>query len=330
MGSQRFTAGGVYKLPALLVYQLMNAMKRQAKLDVAKYATYGVFAALGVGEIMAAETGLETTLALLDMGVLGSDIVINEALANKLNQTADGKAFLDAYNKFALIYGGVRVSDALLGLSKQLRRSASVLNDPEVNNLATELSAEAIEAGGLLENAFLPGWTKERILAIPKPDRPNVDVYMNPIHKATQLRKFNTEGGAFVIRKSDVIRNQNYKTIVDRKFVGLKSEMDNVIIKYNNAGKDTKVLVEELDLGDDYFQPNDEVFYVTVKPNQGFYFDLPNGNERGAYEELWIPGGFTGHGTAEAVLSNSGSYVHNNDWQMFVNFFGSENVIKIR
>ena len=32
---------------------------------------------------------------------------------------------------------------------------------------------------------------------------------------------------------------------------------------------------------------------------------ISNGNEVGAYDELWIPGGYTIHGTKEAVISNS-------------------------
>lgn len=131
----------------------------------------------------------------------------------------------------------------------------------------------------------------------------------NPVHKAQQLGKFNTEGGAFVIRKRDIVRS-DYTTFAPRKFVGLKSEMDNVMTQYYRAGSDTRVLVKELDLGDGYFKADDEVFLVNVKPNGNFTFDLPNGNENGAYENFWVPGGFTGHGTAEAILTNSGNFVH--------------------
>ncbi|ADB40273.1 fibronectin type III domain-containing protein [Spirosoma linguale] len=141
-GSQTFESGKIYKLPAVLVYELMNAMQRQTRLDLAKYGAYGVFAALTAGEIVAAETGIELTLALLDMGVFGTDIVINEVLATKLNQTPDGKAFLDKYNKFALIYGGVRVYADLTGLTAQMKSLANKLDDPEIKTLqqSVELS----------------------------------------------------------------------------------------------------------------------------------------------------------------------------------------------
>ena len=48
---------------------------------------------------------------------------------------------------------------------------------------------------------------------------------------------------------------------------------------------------------------------------------ISNGNEVGAYDELWIPGGYTIHGTKEAVISNSENLIHNKDWDTFINFF---------
>ncbi|GAB4011754.1 hypothetical protein GCM10028808_26100 [Spirosoma migulaei] len=145
-GSQPFEAGRVYTLPAVLVYQIMNAMQRQTRLDLAKYGAYGVFAALGVGEIMAAETGLETTLALLDMGVFGSDIAINEVLATKLNQTADGRAFLDKYNKYTMLYGVTRFYAEFTNLTAELKSLSNKLNDPDVDKLVLKLENQALVA----------------------------------------------------------------------------------------------------------------------------------------------------------------------------------------
>ena len=95
--------------------------------------------------------------------------------------------------------------------------------------------------------------------------------------------------------------------------------------------KNPQVLIDELDLGNNYFStPNDEIYLVTVEPNKGFIFDMPTGNEGGAYVGYWVPGGYTKHGTAEAVISNSASYSHNNNLQTFTSFFGSNNVLKIK
>gem|GEM_PF-1791326 len=95
--------------------------------------------------------------------------------------------------------------------------------------------------------------------------------------------------------------------------------MEGVIRKYNDSNKNLNVLIEELDLGKDYFKATYEVFFVKVPPEK-FTFDFPNGNEVGAYDELWIPGGYTIHGTKEAVISNSENLIHNKDWNTFINF----------
>lgn len=163
----------------------------------------------------------------------------------------------------------------------------------------------------------------------PKGNIPTPDKYLDANYITNHINKFNQEGGAFIIRKSDII-NPNYNKLVDRKFIGLKSEMETVINKYKNAGKDKQILIDELDLGNNYFSSaNDDVFLVTVEPNKGFVFDIPTGNEIGAYVGQWVPGGYTKHGTAEAVISNSSNFVHNNNFETFKSIFGINNVVKI-
>ncbi len=158
---------------------------------------------------------------------------------------------------------------------------------------------------------------------------PDPSEYMDQSYINAHINRFNQEGGGFVIRRSDIY-NLKYSSMPDRKFVGLKSEMDDVINKYNSSGKNTQILEEELDLGSNYFKPNDEVYFVTIEPNSSFSFDIPTGNEGGAYPGYWVPAGYTKSGTSEAVLSNSGNFTHNNDWTTFVNFFGQNNVVRIK
>ena len=210
-----------------------------------------------------------------------------------------------------------------------MRTSAKAINDEEVIDITTLATGKALQASGLLDDAFLEGWTIEKVLTYPKGQRPPIETYMKPLHKNNQLNKFRSEGGAFIIRKRD-IEEGNFITLAPRKFVGLESEMKVVMDKYYQAGAETKILIEELDLGDGYFKITDEVFLVNVEPNGKFEFDLPNGNEGGAYEGFWVPGGFTAHGISEAVLSNSGNFTHNQNWQTFVDLFGKQNVKKIK
>ena len=106
--------------------------------------------------------------------------------------------------------------------------------------------------------------------------------------------------------------------------------MDRVITKFNSDGKNLEVLSDELDLGENYFRPGDEVFYVTVKPSGKFTFDMPSGTEPGAFDGYWIPGGYTKkYHRAEAVVVESEELVHNSDWTKFLEFFGSSNINQI-
>ena len=115
------------------------------------------------------------------------------------------------------------------------------------------------------------------------------DTYLDATYITNHINKFNQEGGAFIIRKSDIISNPEHVTIAPRKFIGSKSEMEGVLSKYNAAEKNPQVLIDDLDLGNNYFsRPNDEVYFVIVEPNKGFHFDMPTGNEIGAYDTYGV------------------------------------------
>ena len=152
---------------------------------------------------------------------------------------------------------------------------------------------------------------------------------MNEDYIADHISRLNQEGGLFIMRRSD-INNLAYQNLVDRKFIGLKSEMEAVLQRYRASNGNKQVLIDELDLGENYFNRiNDEFYIVEVKTNSHFEFDIPNGNESGAYSDLWVPGGYTKHGTFEVVISNSKNFKHNNDFNTYKSIFGNENVIPL-
>lgn len=72
------------------------------------------------------------------------------------------------------------------------------------------------------------------------------------------------------------------------------------------------------------FRQDNQVDYSDSR----FSYDIPNEKESGAIEGEWVSGVYTKHGTAEAVISNSGSYKHNNDINTFIKIFGADNVVK--
>ena len=57
-----------------------------------------------------------------------------------------------------------------------------------------------------------------------------------------------------------------------------------------------------------------KISYVKLEPgDERFSYDVPTGNEGGAYEGEWVPGGFTKYGTREASLTGGDKIVHNNN-----------------
>lgn len=149
VGNFNFKKGEIKRIPATLCYWIMNSMANQAGIKLGKYAMYATFGALAVGEVLAAETGIELTIAILDLGVVTADFGMNEVLANKLNQTTEGRQFLDNFNKFVLIYVGVRVYTELTGLASEIRKTGKAIASP--NDVLTE--AQITEVNTTIKNA---------------------------------------------------------------------------------------------------------------------------------------------------------------------------------
>lgn len=162
-------------------------------------------------------------------------------------------------------------------------------------------------------------------MALPIGSRPPVSEYLDANYIKAHIAKFEKEGGAFVVRKKADIIESTYISYPARKYIGLKSEMDKLI---KEADGDVNYIIKKLDLGDDYLSSKDELYYVTVEPNKGFKFEMPNGNELGA-NIYWTPGGKTANETIEGVLIGSENVKHERNWDIFINFFGYKNVMKI-
>lgn len=145
VGSFTFKAGEKATIPATLAYLIMNEFKRQGVKTGGKYLMYTALTVLTVGQITAATTTVDLTLAILDMAVLGADITMNEVLANRLKQTADGREFLDNFNKFVMIYGGVRFYVEATGIIKDLRNVGNRINEEEVLNLVKKIESSVLQ-----------------------------------------------------------------------------------------------------------------------------------------------------------------------------------------
>ncbi|MCV4265935.1 RHS repeat-associated core domain-containing protein, partial [Pseudomonas capsici] len=153
----------------------------------------------------------------------------------------------------------------------------------------------------------------DEIIDMDKSDRPpNPGDYLPDSYISSHRALFEKEGGSFVVIESWT-KASSYDTFPPRKFVGLSSEMDEVVAKYRAAGNDWRVLNEELNLGARTLE-GDGIYLVRIKPNDPrFSYEMPNGKESGAYPKEWVPGGATKSGTSEAALIGSEKIIHNKD-----------------
>jgi hypothetical protein len=151
--------------------------------------------------------------------------------------------------------------------------------------------------------------SKEK-LSIPEPL-----TYLDATYITNHINRFKQEGAGFIVVKSWTEGgNPKYGTLPQRKFVGLRSEMDAVIAKYKAQGNDWKVLRDDLNLGPTTDLSGEEIYYIKISGDDPrFTYDMPNGNEGGAIVGEWVPGGYTKNGTTEAALIGSENVVHSKD-----------------
>ncbi len=169
---------------------------------------------------------------------------------------------------------------------------------------------------------YKPFMSDSEILRDPKGSRRDPATYLVESYMMNHMKKFQQEGASFIaVRSWTEGGNPKYRSLPSRKFVGLRSEMDQVISEYRSSG-DWRVLRDKLNLGATTDLSSDEIYYIKIDPNDPrFSFEMPSGNEGGAIDGEWKPGGFTGNGIQEAGLEGSQNVIHNKDINVLVDQF---------
>ncbi|WP_260417989.1 RHS repeat domain-containing protein, partial [Pseudomonas cichorii] len=149
---------------------------------------------------------------------------------------------------------------------------------------------------------------------------PDTREYLPEQYVTMHEEAFRQQGGSFVVI-DDWIERSTYPTFPPRKFVGLPSEMDAVVAKYKASGNNWEVLNRELNLGTEDLSKV-KIYLVKIKPDDPrFKYEIPNGNEAGAYPKEWVPGGETKSGTKEAALIGSEKIDHGSDMKKLLSQF---------
>jgi hypothetical protein len=184
-------------------------------------------------------------------------------------------------------------------------------------------------AGAGSASIYQPGWSKSRVIAIPKGSRPNPSTYLTTSYITEHLNLFKAEGGAFMIVEP-WIKSSPYPALAPRKFVMLRSDMDKVIAKYYQSGR-----IEDIEDALGYkrgdLKGKDADIHIIYLDPAKYNFELPDGNEAGA-NELWEPGAKTSGGYREAVIIDktdpTKTIVHNKDPEAFHTFDFKELIYK--
>lgn len=145
---------------------------------------------------------------------------------------------------------------------------------------------------------FINGYTKEKILALPKGSRPDVVKYLSKDYIQKHLSKFE-EGVSYMTKKSALDKwGRDVLGMPDNtQFVMTKPQMTSLL---KEAKGDLTKIETELGIPPGSWA-NEELIRIDIlKPKNT---RIPNGNEFGA-NELWIPGGKLPKGYLEAVIDN--------------------------
>ena len=158
-----------------------------------------------------------------------------------------------------------------------------------------------------LAESWVSGWDAQKILTIPKGQRPDPSTYLQAPYITYQLALFSNGASYLVTKKALDDYGRDLLGYPDNtQFVMAKGEMDQMLIK---TAKSTAAIEQELGIPAGSWQGKPLVRIDIPDPAE-LHVRLPSGNEMGA-NALWLPGGKLPTGYSEAVVDRipKGKYV---------------------
>jgi len=160
----------------------------------------------------------------------------------------------------------------------------------------------------------------DEVINLERGNRPSPKEYLPEEYIQTHEQEFARQGGSFIVVE-DWITRSRYPEFPPRKFVGLPSEMEAIVSKYKANGRDWRTLNDDLNLGSTALSGTN-LYLVRIKLNDSrFSFEMPTGNEAGAYPQEWVPGGRTKSGTKEVALVGSENIEHSQSMERLLEQF---------
>lgn len=197
--------------------------------------------------------------------------------------------------EFALVYKGEIIAQG--NKTEFYQQIKGIGKDIYSDSRLTELLEMMYKNGGI---PFLKGYSREKILAIPKGERPDPFVYLPKEYIAKHLKKFEDEiiASRVVLKKSFEKYGLGKPDEWQSEFVSLKSDIDKVI---SDANGSLEFIALELGFPVEQIR-NDELLRVDFKLSTKNKTFMPSGNEFGTNEQ-WLPGGKLPTGKLEAIIS---------------------------
>ena len=149
---------------------------------------------------------------------------------------------------------------------------------------------------------FINGYSIDKILAIPKGQRPNPFEYLTEFYIKIHLKKFENEGIASrIVLKKDYIKYGIGKPDAGKtEFVALKSEIDDLL---KQCKGDANILSETLGIPKEQLEGG--LIRIDFRLTDKNKVHLPSGNEFGTNPQ-WLPGGKLPKGELEAIIETEG------------------------
>ncbi|CAN5578499.1 hypothetical protein BH09BAC4_BH09BAC4_25010 [soil metagenome] len=150
----------------------------------------------------------------------------------------------------------------------------------------------------LLQDSWISGWDSQKVLAIPKGQRPDPSTYLQAPYITYQLALFKNGASYLVTKKALDDYGRDLLGYPDNsQFVMAKQEMDAMLLK---TAKNVAAIEVELGIPANSWQGKPLVRIDISNPEE-LHVRLPSGNEMGA-NNLWLPGGKLPTGYSEAVV----------------------------
>lgn len=196
----------------------------------------------------------------------------------------------------AAIRGGGRAVEAGTDVATTAARRA----DAPTPHAHGGPSANGVPGATIAETAARTGIPETRIrevLDTPKKDRPDPATYMPADRIARHLDAFR-ESGAIKLTPQRTLTEHGTLGPPGGGFVIPRSEFERLV---QETGGDLAKLENKLQMRPGELTSGDTVIaYIAPEDLRGLR--MPSGRELGAWDGLWVPGGFTGRGVPEAVV----------------------------